>query len=344
MSAEKVFSSQDLEKLLLRRRRQEAVERLRALPPYPQKEALPEGPASDAAGPLRPSVSASIDRLAASRTLREHIVELPFSTADPVASWTRRGRATLRSLRGNRRRPHPAIEAFKRGLGRVIDGLVVLVLVLFILTLAVWVYDTYLLPRLNPPDTATSTGSTWAGLGYLSPPAEEIPQAPLPFVAYTSTISLENTYVPIPTPAPGTLRPTRLVIPRIQLDTPVVEVTIENGVWQVAEYAAGYHRGTARPGTVGNMVISGHKGLKGAVFRRLEELSPGDEVLVYAGPYLYRYIVEGSEKVWPYQVEVMAQTATPILTLITCTTYDTQRLVVVATLDREVPTDQQSGP
>ncbi|MBN1483954.1 MAG: sortase [Chloroflexia bacterium] len=166
-----------------------------------------------------------------------------------------------------------------------------------------------------------------------------MPQAPLPFVPYSTTVVVEDPFIPAPTPAPGTVMPSRLVVPRIQLDTPVVEVTIQDGIWQVAEYAAGYHRGTARPGAIGNTVISGHNGMHGAVFRRLHELDSGDEVLLYAGRRLYRYVVEGRQSVWPYQVEVMAQTPTPILTLITCTAYDTQRLVVIARLDREIPTE-----
>jgi sortase A len=233
-------------------------------------------------------------------------------------------------------------------LARVVDALILLALVLFILAVGFWLYDTYLRPLLHRSGgvaEAQGGATLWPGQGYLSPP-QELPSAPLPFVPYTTTqdaaTPVQNPYVPAPLPAPGTLLPTRLVIPAIGLDTPVKEVTIEDGVWQVAEYAAGYHRGTARPGTVGNTVISGHKGLYGGVFARLEELEPGDEVFLYAGPHLYRYIVEEKKSVWPYQVEVMAQTARPILTLITCTAYDMQRLIVIARLDREL--SGEAGP
>ncbi len=345
--SDKGLTSTELEKLLLRRRRQEAVEGLRLLSP------LSSGPA--AAEAMRPLTPDGLLRPGHPPPRGEAVFrpEVPVreSASAPQEKWLSRPAARLHSFQ-TRARPHrashPLLRALKKGLSRVVDTLIVVALVLFILAVGFWLYDTYLRPLLrNTGEVAEARGSAtlWPMQGYLSPP-QEWPSAPLPFVPYTETQSaappVQHPYVPVPSPAPGTLLPTRLVIPAIGLDTPVKEVTIENGVWQVAEYAAGYHRGTARPGTIGNTVISGHKGLYGGVFARLEELSPGDEVLLYAGPHLYRYVVEEKKSVWPHQVEVMAQTARPILTLITCTAYDTQRLIVIARLDREI--SGQAGP
>lgn len=346
--ADRDLTSTELEKLLLRRRRQEAVEGLRLLPP------LSSGPADTEA--MKPLAPAGLLR-AGDASSRAEVVPLyrPEVLVEEVPHsqerWLSRPAVRLHSLQTRarpRRASHPLLQALKKGLSRLMDTLIAMALVLFILAVGFWLYDTHLRPLLRGTgEVAEAQGSTtlWPGQGYLSPP-QEWPSAPLPFVPYTETRSaappVQNPYVPVPTPAPGTLLPTRLVIPAIELDTPVKEVTIENGVWQVAEYAAGYHRGTARPGTIGNTVISGHKGLYGGVFARLEELSPGDEVFLYAGPHIYRYIVEEKRSVWPHQVEVMAQTARPILTLITCTAYDMQRLIVIARLDREI--SGEAGP
>jgi sortase A len=133
-------------------------------------------------------------------------------------------------------------------------------------------------------------------------------------------------------PVQADQRPQRMYIPRIALDTPVTEVFIEGAAWQVADYAAGYHHGTALPGTPGNTVMAGHAGLRGAVFRDLPQLTVGDEVIVDTGDWRYQYRVREVKNVWPTQVEVMDPTPTPTLTLITCTNWDTQRLVVVADL------------
>jgi sortase A len=90
-------------------------------------------------------------------------------------------------------------------------------------------------------------------------------------------------------PTPGT-RPVRIVIPGIGVDTPVVEVGVETRIvngdaagneWQTADYAAGYHEGSALLGEVGNTVLSGHNNVKGAVFRDIYKLVPGDEFYVY---------------------------------------------------------------
>ncbi len=136
----------------------------------------------------------------------------------------------------------------------------------------------------------------------------------------------------LPPPQLADQQPQRLVMPTIDVDTAVNEVFIEHGVWQVADYAAGYHHGTALPGERGNTVISGHAGLHGAVFRDLGALAVGDEVFIEAGGWRYRYQVREQKSVWPQQIEVMEPTPTAVLTLITCTAWDTQRLVVIADL------------
>lgn len=140
-----------------------------------------------------------------------------------------------------------------------------------------------------------------------------------------------------PAPQPSDPRPQQLAIPAIGLDTSVYEVFVQDGVWQVAEYAAGFHNGSALPGEPGNTVMAGHAGLRGAVFRNLGSVSVGNEVFVVAGGWRYRYRVREVKSVWPDQVEVMDPTPTRVLTLITCTAWDTQRLVVVADLQDSLP-------
>ena len=87
-------------------------------------------------------------------------------------------------------------------------------------------------------------------------------------------------------PPPARHRPTRIVIPRLKLDSPVVEVgwriVEEDGErfsrWEVADLFAGWHRDSAFPGSIGNVVISGHHNIKGEVFRHIVDLERGDEI------------------------------------------------------------------
>lgn len=178
-------------------------------------------------------------------------------------------------------------------------------------------------PSLRLPDTA--------------PPAVAVDLPALPFTtpdmasppAGSDFMSPQQVLV---MPAAVDPRPQRLAMPTIGVDTVVKEVFVVDGAWQVADYAAGYHNGTALPGNTGNTVISGHAGLRGGVFRDLGALRPGDDVQIATGGWSYTYRVRLRRAVWPTQVDVMNPTSTPVLTLITCTNWDTQRLIVVADL------------
>jgi sortase A len=135
--------------------------------------------------------------------------------------------------------------------------------------------------------------------------------------------------------------PAYLLIPSIGVDTSVVEVFAEGDEWQSAEFAAGYLHGTARAGEAGNMAISGHLGLRGGVFASLPALQPGADIYVDAAGWRYHYLMRGSQVVWPNQVEVLYPEETTTLTLLTCTNWDTQRLVVTADLMEARPIETQ---
>jgi len=132
-------------------------------------------------------------------------------------------------------------------------------------------------------------------------------------------------------PSPGPRSPTRLVIPAIRVDVPVVE-----GVdWDQLKKGAGHLVGSANPGERGNSFIAGHNDIYGEIFRDLEELKIGDEILVYAGQQSFRYVVRATRIVEPDDLSVMEPTSTPVLTLLTCYPYmiDSHRLIVIAELD-----------
>jgi sortase A len=150
-------------------------------------------------------------------------------------------------------------------------------------------------------------------------------------------------------PPPAGDPPQRIVVPRIKLDTKVIQVgwrvANEGGrsinVWEVADFAAGWHRGSAHPGNVGNTVISGHHNIKGEVFRYLVDLEKGDEIDVFVGKQRYPYQVTDKqilrEKGMPDEVRAtnarwIAQTTDERLTLVTCWPYssNTHRVIVVA--------------
>ncbi len=134
--------------------------------------------------------------------------------------------------------------------------------------------------------------------------------------------------VTIPTPGPEA--PTRVVIPTINVDALIVA----GDTWEQLKLGVGHHLNSANPGERGNMVLSAHNDIYGEIFRRLDDLELGDEVVVYAGEQPYRYVVTAKQIVEPTHVSVLAQTTKPVATLISCYPYmvDTHRIVVVAEL------------
>jgi sortase A len=134
----------------------------------------------------------------------------------------------------------------------------------------------------------------------------------------------------IPIPTPGPRQASRIVIPSIDVEAPVVE----GDGWEELKMGAGHRIGSANPGERGNVVISGHNDVYGEIFRYLEDMSIGDEVVVYAGDTPYRYLVVAKMVVEPTEVSLLESTPNATLTLITCHPYmiDSHRLVVIAEL------------
>lgn len=136
------------------------------------------------------------------------------------------------------------------------------------------------------------------------------------------------TPVPISTPAPA--HATRLQIPALNIDASVLHGTD----WEQLKLGVGHSVGTANPGERGNLVLAAHNDVYGELFRYLDRLKPGDEVIAYAGQRRYRYVITSSRIVKPTQVEVMLPTNEPTLTLISCYPYliDTERIIVFGQL------------
>lgn len=133
------------------------------------------------------------------------------------------------------------------------------------------------------------------------------------------------------TPAPH--NGVRIQIPALNIDAPIVR---GDGPEQLKK-GVGQHIGTANPGEIGNMVLSGHNDTFGEVFRYLDQLKAGDKIIIYTFTRSYTYIVEGWSLVDPDQVDVMDPTPYEGVTLISCYPYliDTQRIIVTARLQVE---------
>ena len=116
----------------------------------------------------------------------------------------------------------------------------------------------------------------------------------------------------------------------------------------------GHYTGTALPGQVGNFAIAGHRVGKGEPFLNLDQLRPGDPVIVQTDTRWFVYVVTGTEIVLPDDGAVIAPVpdepgTTPtrrVMTMTTCHPKFTaaKRLAVHAELSRTVTADGTAMP
>lgn len=159
-------------------------------------------------------------------------------------------------------------------------------------------------------------------LGGSRPNDAEIPAHLLPLVQSIGQVT---------TPTPSPEQATHIQIPAIAVDIQIVQ----GDDWEQLKMGVGQHIGSANPGVKGNVVLSGHDDIYGEVFKNLDRLKPGDQVIVFTNQRSYTYIVMSSPLVVdPSQVEFLAQTSDPIVTLISCYPYlvDNKRIIVRAYL------------
>ncbi len=139
-----------------------------------------------------------------------------------------------------------------------------------------------------------------------------------------------NAYAPPPIPTPGPEQARRLQIPALNIDKPIVQ----GDDWEQLKKGVGQHIGSAQPGQVGNLVLSAHNDIYGEIFRHLDKLKPGDEIIISTERQAYHYMVRKIDVVAPTAVEVIAPTDYPSATLISCYPYlvNDKRIVVFADL------------
>jgi LPXTG-site transpeptidase (sortase) family protein len=131
---------------------------------------------------------------------------------------------------------------------------------------------------------------------------------------YTGTAMASPLSVPVNPPPGLPPPPTRLVVPRLGLDT---ELAWASSLDDLFDFP-GWLPGSGLTGVPGNMVIAGHRVSHTRPFRFIDAMQPGDEFYVYAdGKYTYQVVgsvvVDGGD----YNA-IVAQTAEPTVTLYAC--------------------------
>jgi len=162
------------------------------------------------------------------------------------------------------------------------------------------------------PASTTTTSATSSTTTTTTGPGEQPTVGP--------TIAAPNDGDPV-----GFLR-----IARIGLDKVIVQGTSTTDLQQ----GPGHYPGTPLPGEQGNAAIAGHRTTYGAPFYNLDELAPGDPIVITTVQGTFTYRVTKTVIVTPSDTSVVDNTTTPELTLTTCNPRfsASQRLVVHAAL------------
>jgi sortase A len=156
----------------------------------------------------------------------------------------------------------------------------------------------------------------------------------------TTTLPATTTTVPEPPETAPPIKPVpegeataRIQIPAIGVDKIVVEgISLAD-----LKKGPGHYPGTPLPGQEGNAAIAGHRTTYGAPFHRIDELEPGDEIVVTTVQGEFTYEVAETLIVSPDRVDVLDDKGDNRLTLSAChPKYSArQRIVVVSMLAPE---------
>ncbi|MEM7348694.1 MAG: sortase [Chloroflexota bacterium] len=143
--------------------------------------------------------------------------------------------------------------------------------------------------------------------------------------------------------------PTHLEIPAVGIDADIIPVgwqlVEQNGrkfsIWEVADFAVGWHQTTAHLGQRGNTVLAAHHNMNGEVFRDLPNVEIGDTIIAYADGQPFEYTVETKTivkelgeplAVRQQNAQWIAPTTDERLTLVSCWPYNSNshRIIVIA--------------
>jgi sortase A len=175
---------------------------------------------------------------------------------------------------------------------------------------------------------------------------DSTPAFGLPPATALPTLTLTPLPTSTPTPTPLPLPATRLSIPAIGLNTSIKESSPKQRwdgsfIWDAPAYAAGHYTNSGNPGEGRNIVFLGHNNIYGEVFRDLNKLGPGDEIILLTDTMEFYYQVQQNIMI-PYLgheaeaiPQILALTGpqpSETVTLISCWPYSTytSRIVIVA--------------
>lgn len=176
-------------------------------------------------------------------------------------------------------------------------------------------------------------GGLGQGSATMSSPSTTAEQSPVPILtaptapattsttARATTTTLPGLRLPVPSELPAdAYAPTPdEVVATISMPTLGVEDDVHSGMTLTAlNRGPSWWPGTALPGQLGNVVIGGHRTTYSRPFRDLDQLQPGDPVIMTTAAGQFTYAVVGTEVVDPSAIQIADQTLGYTATLFAC--------------------------
>ena len=182
----------------------------------------------------------------------------------------------------------------------------------------------------------------------LAPPTTAEPAVSVDTTVYTTVPAttapptvVETLPQPAPPPQPRADEPYlelgTLEIPKLGVTQPLLEGITLNTL----DRGPGHWPGTAMPGKPGNAVIAGHRTSHAKVFRNIDQLVPGDEVVLTTADGRFVYIVFETVIVAPDALYIIDQTPDSTATLFACHPPGSTRQRIVVRM--ALQTDSSTG-
>ena len=182
----------------------------------------------------------------------------------------------------------------------------------------------------NSGKTADTVSTSAPTISRASTTTSSLPATTTQPTTTTSTaIAVTSTTIAVTTTSEALPQP--LAAPEARAAEPIIELgTIEmpslgvskslfEGVsLTVLDHGPGHWPGTAMPGHLGNVVIGGHRTSYDRPFRHIDQLAPGDEVILTTAEGRFVYKVTSTEVVTPDAMWIIDQTAAYTATLFAC--------------------------
>lgn len=167
-------------------------------------------------------------------------------------------------------------------------------------------------PSIAAPSSTTVPATVAAAIAVTTAATTTVTTVPAP------TTTLEPLPVPADPPPPRSKEPyvelATMEIPALSIVTPLLEGISLNTL----DLGPGHWPGTALPGQLGNVVIGGHRTSHGKIFRNIDRLVPGDEIIFTTADARFVYAVTETTIVTPDAMYIVDQTRAHTATLFAC--------------------------